>query len=103
MARLIEIQSGQRLPAKLNIRVGDALLFHATGGQVQSGAPVMEALGPFSASALSDVGEVLTALGGPDSILFVARRTGRCRIKVMTGDPWRGGDQAAVIQLLVDP
>ena len=52
MGRLIEVRRVVDLPAELVVRVGDLLLFRATGGRVQSGAGVTN-LGSFVAGALT--------------------------------------------------
>jgi hypothetical protein len=88
MGRLIEIQPGQGLPPSLTIHVGDGLLCGATGGHVQSGADVVEMLGPFQPGVLVERGEIISPQGAPNTVLFLARRSGRATIDVVTGDPW---------------
>jgi hypothetical protein len=88
MGRLIEVQHAQDLPTSLTIRVGDVLVFGATGGHVYSGAEVVEILGPFLPGVLGDNGQILSPMGAPNAVLFLARRTGRATIDVVTGDPW---------------
>lgn len=88
MGRLIEVQHTQALPPSLTLRVGDLLIFAATGGHVQSGADVVEILGPFLPGLLGDNGEILSPMGAPNAVMFLARRLGRATIKVVTGDPW---------------
>jgi hypothetical protein len=88
MGRLIEIEPTQDLPPLLTLRVGDALRVWASGGRVESGADVVESLGPYQMSVLGTHGDVIAPAGPPNVILFVARRPGRATVEVMTGDPW---------------
>ena len=102
MARLIEVQHAQNLPTNLTIRVGDALAFGATGGHVRSGADVVEILGPFLPGVLGDNGRILSPMGAPNTVLFLARRPGRATIDVVTGDPWHA-PQTTALDITVDP
>lgn len=88
MGRLIEVQHTQDLPMSLTIRVGDMLVFGATGGHVHSGAEVVEILGPFLPGVLGENGQILAPMASPNAVLFLARRPGRATIDVVTGDPW---------------
>jgi hypothetical protein len=89
MGRMIEVQRAQNLPTRLTIRVGDVLIFGATGGHVYSGAEVVEILGPFIRGVLGDNGRIVSPMGAPNRVLFLARHPGRARIGLVTGDPWR--------------
>ena len=88
MRRVIEIQHAQDLPARLTLRVGDLLICGASGGHVQSGADVVEILGPFLPGVMGDNGKILSPMGSPSTLLFLARRPGRATIDVITGDLW---------------
>lgn len=88
MGRLIEIQQAQGFPPSLTLKVGDVLMFGATGGHVQSGADVVEILGPFVPGIMGANGAILSPMGAPNAVLFLARRPGRATIDVVTGDPW---------------
>ena len=59
LAHLVEIQACQDLPPVLHVRVGDVLMFGATGGRLLEGGTTIELLGIFSTSVLSDDGRVL--------------------------------------------
>jgi hypothetical protein len=96
MGRLIEVQHAQDLPTRLTIRVGDVLVFGATGGHVRSGAEVVEILGPFLPGILGDDGQILSPMGAPNAVLFLARRPGRATIDVVTGDPWHAPKTTAL-------
>ncbi|MBL1202442.1 MAG: hypothetical protein FWK04_26080 [Nostoc sp. GBBB01] len=102
MGRLIELQNVQALPSSLTIRVGDVLMFGATGGHVQSGANVVEILGPFSPGLLGDNSEILSPMGAPNAIMFLARHPGRAIIDVVTGDPWYSS-QTTTLEMIIEP
>jgi hypothetical protein len=88
MGRLIEVQHAQDVSTGLTIRVGDLLIFRATGGHVYSGAEAVEILGPFLPGVLGENGQILSPMGSPNRVLFLARHPGRAKIDVVTGDPW---------------
>jgi len=102
MPRLIDVSSLQPLPPAVNLRVGDLLLVRATGGTVVAGGMAIETLGAFGAAALALDGSVLTAMGGPDAVLFLARAPGQARIEVVRGDPWQGPRQTTRIDIAVE-
>jgi hypothetical protein len=95
MGRLIEVRRVADLPSELFVQVGDLLLFHATGGRVQSG-PGLTNLGSFIAGTLTGDGQVVSAVGAPDATLFHATELGRVTIELFTGDPWRDPRQTLV-------
>jgi hypothetical protein len=102
MGRLIEIQSGaEELPPRLAIKTGDLLVFTATGGHVQSGGDVIEMLGAFLTGVVGNGGQILSPMGAPNTVLFLARRSGQARIDVVTGDPWHAS-QTTTVDLVVD-
>jgi hypothetical protein len=88
MGRLIEIQSIQDLPPSLAISTGDILVFEASGGHVRSGAEVVELLGIFLSSVMGDNQQVLSPMGAPNAVVFLARCPGSAKIDVIIGDPW---------------
>jgi hypothetical protein len=102
MARLIEIQHAQGFPPSLTIQVGDVLAFGATGGHVQSGANVIEILGPFLPAVVGDNGQILSPMGAPNAVWFLARRPGRATIDVVTGDPWQA-PQTTTLDITIEP
>ena len=97
MGRLIEIQDLDALPSDLTLRVGDALWFAATGGRVrQSDEQVnsveeeaVQLLGIFLQSVVGTNGQILSPMGSPNAVLFLARSSGQAKIDIVTGDPWR--------------
>ncbi len=84
----------------LHVRVGDLLMFGASGGRVMEGGMAVELLGAFSTSVLSDDGRVLSPVGPPTTALFRALQSGQARIEVIRGDPWQAtprGQQIAIV------
>jgi len=88
MGRLIEVQQGQVCSSPLGVQPGDVLLFHATGARVRPGSEGVEILGPFLPAVLGDNGEILTAMGAPNTVLLRALRPGQATIELISGDPW---------------
>ena len=103
MGRLIEVQSLEGLPSEFRVQAGDLLVFKATGGRVRSRTNIVQALGAFSPGTMSPEGQVLAAMGGPDSVVFLARGEGQAEIEVIAGDPWVGPRSPAVLRIIVEP
>lgn len=88
MSRLINIEHAPECPSGLTVKVGDVLLFAATGARVRSGLDVVEISGPFIPGVVGDNGQVFSPAASPNAVMIIARRTGRAAIEVITGDPW---------------
>lgn len=99
MARLIEV--GTELPQRLTVRVGDVLNFAASGGAVETGAEVIEAIGPFAPAIVGLEGRTVHAESPPTSVLFRAQAPGRARLAVFTGFGSRTPGRAT-IEILVE-
>lgn len=95
------IEVGTELPSSLTVKVGDVLTFAASGGAVETGEEVIEAIGPFAPAIVGLEGLTVTAESPPTSVLFRAHAPGRARIAVFTGfgspTPGRG-----TIEILVE-
>ena len=100
MGRLIEIQAEQSLPPTLAVRVGDLLMIEASGGHVRSGVEAVELLGIFLRSVMGDNQQVLSPMGVPNAVMFIARRPGSAKIDIVTGDPWHD-PKTVVLELIV--
>ena len=85
----------------LHVRVGDILMFGATGGHLLKGGTTVELLGIFSTSVLSDDGRVLSPIGPPTTALFRALQSGQARIEVIRGDPWQATPRRQQIAIVV--
>jgi hypothetical protein len=85
----------------LHVRVGDLLMFGASGGRLLEGEKTAELLGVFSTSVLSDDGRVLSPVGPPTTALFRALQSGRAGIELVTGDPWQGTPQRQQVAIVV--
>jgi hypothetical protein len=101
MTRLIEIDDIGGCPPSLTLAPGDLLRFAATGGRMRSGAGVVEMLGPFVPGMLTDAdGEILSPEGPPGTVMFLARRPGRARVEVISGDPFYA-TQTTTLEIIV--
>jgi hypothetical protein len=88
MRRLVEVDDAHALShATLQVRVGEALLFRATGIRLEDpvSAPA-ELLGPFVSSVPGPDGAVLTPAALPNAVLLLARSPGRCNLEVIVGE-----------------
>jgi hypothetical protein len=102
MGRLIEVQDPLGVSSSLSLQVGDVLLFHASGGHLQSGGDVVEYLGAFITAILEPNGTILTPMGAPNTVLFRALHPGRATIDLVTGDPWHS-PQTITLSVTVEP
>ena len=101
MARLIEIDDIGGCPPSLTVEPGDLLRFAATGGRVRGGAGVVEMLGPFVPGMLAGAdGGILSPEGAPGTVMVLARRPGRARIEVISGDPFYA-TQTTTLEIIV--
>jgi hypothetical protein len=100
MARLVEI--GTELPRSLSLQPGDVLNVPASGGTVESGSDVVEAIGPLVPGVVALDGRVLSPETVPTNMLFRALRAGRARVGLTTGGGLMPAGKA-VIEILVEP
>jgi hypothetical protein len=85
----------------LHVRVGDLLMFGASGGRLLEGGAAVELAGIFSTSVLSDDGRVLSPAGPPTTVFFRALQSGQARVEVIRGDPWQGTPQLQQVAIAV--
>lgn len=83
MARLVEI--GIDPPRSLSLQPGDMLNVSASGGFVESGEGVVEAIGPFVPATIGLDGRLISPETPPTNMLFLAARPGRARLAVFSG------------------
>jgi hypothetical protein len=88
MPRLIELLNVKSFRGPITIRVDDVLLLFGSGGQIDNGSSI-EFGGPYIPATAVASGEVLTAIGGPGTMLAWARRPGLTVLEIVSGDPWR--------------
>lgn len=101
MSRLIGIQPSQQdLPAELLVEVGDVLQFSATGGHIREGTSV-KLIGILTDSVLGTNGRVLSPMGAPGTVLFLASSPGSTVIGIVTGDPGRSSTSRS-LKVLVE-
>ena len=102
MGRLIEVQDALSIRKDLTVRIGDVLMFSASGGRVRSGQEAVELLGLFAPAVLGGNEEVLSPAAAPNTALFLAFSAGRATIDVVMGDPWHS-HQTATLSVIVEP
>ena len=101
MARFIEVQRRDKFPALLAARVGDVLVFHATGAQIIEGAAAIEVLGPFVMALLGEDGQVVTPTGSPNAVLARAAAPGQAMLELFIGQPFHSR-KTTTIALQID-
>lgn len=101
MGRLIEASELGSRPAPLILRVGDVILFDATGGRAPPDG-VVELVGPLVRSVVGADGEVVAPMGAPNALFVRALRPGRAKLDLFTGDPWCAPQTTAIV-VLVEP
>ena len=84
------------------VQIGDVLLFHATGGRVESGADAVDLLPPLLSAVVGTDGTVLAPAGAPNIVLVRVGHPGQARLELVTGDPWHGA-QPTTIDVTVEP
>ena len=91
MGRFLDVDPSRHggLPPSLELRVGDLLRFHASGGRVVEGGTALRLLGSFGPAVLGTDDTVLSPEGGPTMVVFWAVEPGSAAVEVVTGDPWR--------------
>jgi hypothetical protein len=62
----------------------------------------IEILGPFLPAVVGDNGQILSPMGAPNAVWFLARRPGRATIDVVTGDPWQA-PQTTTLDITIEP
>lgn len=103
MAQLIEIDDVNALPSPLTIHIGDVLVVRASGGSIVTGETRIERLGPFiTGLPIGDSSSLLSPMGSPNTIMFLARSIGPATIEVATGDPYFN-PQFTRVEVQIDP
>lgn len=85
----------------LHVRVGDILMFGASGAHLLEGDPAVELLGIFSTAVISGDGHVLNPAGPPTNVMFRALQPGRAHIDLIRGDPWQATSPPQQIAIVV--
>lgn len=103
MAQLIEVDDVNALPSPLTIRIGDVLVVRASGGNIVTGEASIERLGPFiTGLPIGDSNELLSPMGSPHTVMFLARGSGPATIEIATGDPFFN-PQFIRVEIQVEP
>ena len=96
MPRLLDARDLTALPAALTLARGDVVLFAASGGHVLSGLDVVEMIGPFTSGLVLADGAAMSPAGGPNALLFRARKDGVAQVDVIRGAPWDSVTRSAI-------
>lgn len=94
MPRLIDVRSGDALPATLDVEVGDILIADASGARVSRESQAVVVLGILSRAVVADDGRVLAPEGPPNAVALHAVGSGAAEIELMLGDPFGAASQA---------
>ena len=100
MPRLIEVQPDQDLTAGLSVRIGDLIVFEASGGAIRNETGAVEMVGSFVRSVVGG-SRVVAPMGAPNAVILRARARGAAEIGLVTGDPWGRSSQVSV-RLIVE-
>jgi len=92
LARIIEVRHPKTCPSSLHLKVGDMLVFSATGGHIREGDQGVQFLGAYCTAAIATDGNIIAPAGTPNHAIFLAHTPGNAVIDVVTGDPWRAFD-----------
>jgi hypothetical protein len=101
MTRLIEIEDASLCASSLSLKVGDLLVFSATGGRMNTGGPAVRFVGVFIRAGLGLNKAILEPMGPPNAVVFEAQQQGEATIDVITGDPF-GTTAATMLRIIVE-
>jgi hypothetical protein len=85
MSRLIEIDDARACAPSLSVKVGDLLVFSASGGRMNTSGPALRYLGAFMRAVVGTNREVLEPMGLPNSVVFEVLQHGQAKIDVISG------------------
>ena len=101
MPRLIEVDDASKCLSPLRLRTGELLLFHASGGRIESGNDVIKMMGPFITAVIGENGSILTPECPPNTVAFLAQKNGSAVISLITGALWHS-PQATRLEISVE-
>ena len=102
MTRLVEIDDPTACGPTLLVKVGDLLVFAASGGRADTSSTVLRLLGVFVRAVVGTTGTVVPPIGPPNAVVFLAQHTGHAAIEVVSGDPFRVPEAAALTVIVED-
>jgi len=88
MTRLIEIDDAKYCAPSLSVKVGDLLVFSASGGWVNTGDSALRLVGVFMRAVIGTNRMVLEPVGSPNAVVFEVQQQGQATIDVISGNPF---------------
>jgi hypothetical protein len=88
MTRLVEIDDPAACGPALSVKVGDLLVFAASGGRADTSSKAVLLLGMFVRSVVGTNGTVVAPIEPPNAIIFLAHSMGQATIDVISGEPF---------------
>jgi hypothetical protein len=101
MTRLIEIEDARLCAPSLSLKVGDLVVFSASGGRMSTGSPAVRFVGVFIRAGLGLNKAILEPMGRPNAVVFEAQQQGEASIDVIIGDPF-GTTATTTLLIVVD-
>jgi len=99
--RLVEIDDPAACEAVLSVKVGDLLVFAASGGRPDASSDALQLLGVFVRAVVGTTGTVMAPVGPPNAVIFLAQHAGHAAIEVISGDPF-GMPKVAALTVIVE-
>jgi hypothetical protein len=88
MTRLVEIDDAAACTPALSVKVGDLLVFAASGGRADTSSKAVHLLGVYVRAVVGTNGIVVTPIGPPNTVVFLAKHRGQATIDVIGGEPF---------------
>jgi len=102
MTRLIEVDDVRACAPAMSVKVGDLLVFAASGGRVSTGGSAVRCLGAYMRAVIGTNRAVLEPQGLPNAVVFEALQPGQAAIDVTQGDPF-GSSALSTLLVTVRP
>jgi hypothetical protein len=88
MTRLVEIDDAAACTPALSVKVGDLLVFAASGGRADTSSNAVDLLGVFVRAVVGTNGRVVVPIGPPNAVAFLTQHRGQATIDVIGGEPF---------------
>jgi hypothetical protein len=102
MTRLIEIDDAKDGAPSLSVKVGDLLVFSASGGRTNTNDPSVRLVGVFVRAIIGVNRTVIEPMGPPNTVVFEARQQGQTTIDVISGDPFGAAASSTTLLIVVE-
>ena len=100
MAQLIEIDDAKGCAPSLCVKVGDLLVFSASGGRMNTSGSALRYLGAFMRAVVGTNRKVLEPMGLPNAVVFEVLQHGQAAIDVISGGPF-GNTSTTTLLIIV--